>query len=429
MKKLLLFILIFLSCSFKVLAKDEYLTDILINGESLEEFDKEKTEYNLEVESNVEKIKIVYVYDDTIYKGKGTSSDLSLKYGLNQSSITLTDIETNLEVKTYKVNVTRKDNRSSENSLYSLTVADKKVELTEKLEYDVYVSNTLKNASIKAVLKNSEKSKFVSGYGERVNNNLVTLNGEKTKVEIKIQAENESIKTYLINIIKEDYKNNDTTLKSLTIDKINFDFKSNIYEYNLNVSNDIDKIILTPTKNHEKQTIEYQKEIDLKDGINNIMVKVIAEDGSSKNYVFNILKEETKNLVNDIKISNVDFLFQENIFEYDLKTNLKELEFNVTLNYEDANFKINNNENLENGSVVTLEVIKDDIKEEYHFNILNEIKEEETKPNSNNNQTDDNKIQLFLAKYEMYIGLSVFGIGVFSLLVSILTKAKKSKIM
>ena len=35
----------------------------------------------------------------------------------------------------------------------------------------------------------------------------------------------------------------------------------------------------------------------------------------------------------------------------------------------------------------------------------------------------------FLKKYEMIIGLGVFGIGVLSLLIAIITKTKKSKIM
>ena len=41
----------------------------------------------------------------------------------------------------------------------------------------------------------------------------------------------------------------------------------------------------------------------------------------------------------------------------------------------------------------------------------------------------NNSPKSFLDKYEMYIGLSIFGIGIFSLLAAILTKSKKSKIM
>ena len=58
-------------------------------------------------------------------------------------------------------------------------------------------------------------------------NNAVSITGPSASVEIRVKAENESIRTYTINIIKTDYKSSDATLKSLTVEGIDFAFKSN----------------------------------------------------------------------------------------------------------------------------------------------------------------------------------------------------------
>ena len=52
--------------------------------------------------------------------------------------------------------------------------------------------------------------------------------------------------------------------------------------------------------------------------------------------------------------------------------------------------------------------------------------------NANNNNLDNAATSVgnsFLSKYEMYIGLGTFGVGLLSLLIAILTKPKGSQIM
>ena len=232
MKRLILALFLFLS--FLNVKAEGYLTNILVDGVSIKDFSSEKKEYNLDVDSKKDTIKVVFVYDKTKYKGSGSSENITLKSGLNKISYTIKNIETLETLETYVINITKEDNRSSDNSLSSLKIGTTQVVLGEKNEYDVFVDSKLKSVELKATLKDN-KSKFVSGYGERIGNNSINLNGETTKVEVKVMAENESIRTYLINIIKKDYKDPTNTLKSLKIDKIPFDFKSNIYEYNLTV--------------------------------------------------------------------------------------------------------------------------------------------------------------------------------------------------
>ena len=66
----------------------------------------------------------------------------------------------------------------------------------------------------------------------------------------------------------------------------------------------------------------------------------------------------------------------------------------------------------------------------YSFKIIKEelIEQEKNEEKESDNSNLENK-ETFLEKYELIIGLSVFAIGVFMLLTSILTRPKKSQIM
>lgn len=431
MKKVFVFMFFFFITFINVYA-EEYLKDILIDGVSITDFKTDKTSYDLNVKGDKESIKITYQYDINIYQGMGSYGDVNLKYGLNQLSYTLTNKE-NKESLTYKINITREDVRDSDNSLSSLNVGGTNVKLSDKEEYDVYVDSKLTNVEVKATLS-STKSKFVNGYGERIGNNKVKLSGEKTKIEIKVEAENEKIKTYVINIIKKDYKSNDATIKSLKIENVNLNFKSNIYEYNQSVLYVVDKIKIEALPNHDKATITGTGEIKLKEGINNLVISCKAEDGTVKEYKVNITREKEIPIVNSIEIENVDFYFDPLKYEYDIETDLDVLEFNIVLNSKTATYEILNNEVLKNGSVVSIKIKEENKTLEYKFNIKKEENIEDNEEDNKNldddkekdNQKEENN---FLKKYEMYIGLGVFGIGLLSLLVAILTKPKNSQIM
>ena len=81
MKKILFIVLLF-SIVLNVKAEG-YLTNILVDGEQIKDFQSDKTEYSLEVDENKESIKIVFVYDTTKYKGSGSPENVSLNPGLN----------------------------------------------------------------------------------------------------------------------------------------------------------------------------------------------------------------------------------------------------------------------------------------------------------------------------------------------------------
>lgn len=164
-------------------------------------------------------------------------------------------------------------------------------------------------------------------------------------------------------------------------------------------------------------------EIDLVEGINNIVVSVKAEDGSLKEYKINITREEEKVIVDDITIDSIEFDFDSSIYEYNIETELDILNFNISLNSKTATYEILNNKDLENKSIVSIVITDDDKTLTYKFNIIKDEVEEI------NNEDITSQEKSFLEKYEMYIGLGVFGLGLLSLLIAILTKPKNSQIM
>ncbi len=437
MKKVLVIFLLIPLMMINVKASE--LMGIMIDGVSLEGFDANKTTYDLKYEASREKIMIGLIYDgqkyDVVTSG---ANNYSLKSGLNVYTITVTSKEDKNDTKTYTLNITREDTRSNDNTLASLTVAEKTVLLEkDKNDYEVMVDNTLKSVSITATLAN-EKASFIQGYGERIGNNQVTLsNSEKTEVEIKVKAENEEIRTYKITIIKSNYKNNDATLKDIKIKEKNFNFNPNTLEYNLEVANEIDKLTIEAIPTDSKAKVEYKDVVDLKEGKNEITIEVTAEDGTIKTYKLNVVRKTEESLVNNIVIEGVDFIFESNTYEYEIETILDKLNFIVTLNSKSATYDILNNDNLSDSSIVRIVVTDNDKEETYEFKVKRpkEVVADElpdNNNNANNNNLDNAATSVgnsFLSKYEMYIGLITFGVGLLSLLLVILLKPKDSQIM
>jgi len=414
MKKILFLIILFIMPFYTVFAS-EYVTSILVDGEEI--FENDKYEYNLNVDTNKESINIIYKYDKDIYNGIGSSGSVSLDYGLNRLTYKITNKET-FEEKEYIINITRSDNRSSDNSLKELMIGNNKVILGNDNEYTVDVNSNLTSIEVKASL-NNEKAFFVSGYGERLGDNAVKLNGEMTSVEIKVQAENGNIRTYKINIRKKNYKSNDNSLKSLIIDKIDFTFKSDVLEYNLTVPYDTDELVIEALANHDNAFVDYDKKVKLMVGNNVINIKVTAEDSTEKNYVLNIKREEKVSLVSTITIKGIDFSFNPEVYNYKLNTSLEKLEFDVKVNNENTKVDIIGNENLENGSKVSIKVsLNDDVKT-YVFKIINEEVVDEKITTSDSNFLEDN---------EMIISFVILIFGVFMMIVSVVIKST-SKIM
>ena len=238
-------------------------------------------------------------------------------------------------------------------------------------------------------------------------------------MEVKVEAENGEIRTYSISIVKPNYQSNDATLKSLKITEIPFNFLSNIAGYKLEVNNDIEEINIEAVPNHERATVEYDKKETLKEGLNTITIRVTAEDGTLKEYKLEVTRKEAENLVDNIKIDGLRFDFNPSVYSYEIRTGAKSLDFKVSLTKESATSKILNNTNLQDGSIVKIQV-SDAMKDvTYEFKII--------KPDAAKVYlaADINANRNFFKKYEMIIALGSLGVGALGTLMALITRPKK----
>lgn len=186
----------------------------------------------------------------------------------------------------------------------------------------------------------------------------------------------------------EEKKSNDSSLKSLVIEGYELypAFAPNTREYNLRVTNDITTVKVVPEVNDSKASykIEGAKE-ELLVGKNAITVVVVAEDGSSSNYVINVTRAREGLNVEHIKFFYIDEAgvkqelaltpaFSAEVFEYDLGTIshlISKLDIDVLANFEEAKIEIKGNENLVEGeNTITITVTMPSESEEETDEVL-----------------------------------------------------------
>lgn len=349
-------------------------------GNYLSNFDSNKSEYSFNYDKN--SITFTGTLTDSSAKVNGLKS-YNLKYGNNVINIEVIS-ESGIR-RVYKINVNRLDNRDKTNTLDTLIITDYKLspEFNKNTtSYKLSVPSTTSKITINSTLT-SNKSSYVNGYGNRT----VDLKYGKNTILIKIKSESEVEKSYEIIVTREDNRSSNNYLKELSISSGEFKFNKKTTEYALTVKNEVESINISGSTEDNKSKVTGFGNYKLKEGVNTINVKVTAENGSSKNYVLKvtrIVKNNTvvpNNYLKSLSIKNYQINFDKDIVLYNITIeNEKSLEFTYETESKDSSVIINGNENLKNGSVITLIVTAvDGSTREYKFNIskIEEIKKDE----------------------------------------------------
>jgi len=374
------------SDTIRIMSNDNTLKDLTINGTTISGFNKDTLTYNVTNESSSIKIGATATSSAASISGTGTKT---VNYGSNTYSVVVTS-ESGSK-KTYKINVTRPDNRDTVNTLDSLAVKGYTISPTfakNTTSYTLNVESSVTSITVNAT-KTSSKSSFVSGYAPRT----VKLSYGKNTVNIKVKSENEKVKTYTITVNRKDDRSVNNYLKTLTVSegKINFNKTTTTYALVTQVSS----ITITAEAEDSKATVSGAKTYNLKDGLNEIKIVVTAENGSTKTYLIKVTKtaklEQVKvnNNLKELNIENYNLSFNPETTDYKIKINDEtSLKINYTAEDENAIVEVIGNENLKNGSVVTIRLTGlDGSTKEYKINIekeeIVEIEEEKSKNNNN----------------------------------------------
>lgn len=343
----------------------------LSNGSLSPAFKAGTTSYTASVDAN--SVTISATANSSGAKVSGTGNK-SLSYGKNTFKVNVTSEAGS--TKTYTIEINRPDNRSTNNNLASLSVSSGNISFNKNTtSYNLNVAADVTSVKISASVEDS-KASFVSGFGAR----NVNLKYGKNTVLVKVKAENEKVKTYTININREDNRSTNNNLASMSLSAGAISFDKNTLNYNVSVPYETTRVEINANVEDSKSTVVINN-VDLVVGDNTATIVVTSESGATKTYTLNIkrLAEAEKmsdnNNVSSIDIFGHDFNLVEDVFEYDINVSSseKDLLFNILMEDDRANYIIEGNDSIQDGSVVTVRAISESgIETEYKFNINKE---------------------------------------------------------
>ena len=357
------------SATVRVQSNNNNLSALSLSSGSLSPaFNSNTVNYTATV--NASSVVINATKSDANSKISGTGTK-KLAYGKNTFKVVVTS-ESGI-AKTYTIVINRPDSRSTNNYLKSLSLSTGTIKFNKNTNnYNVEVDSSVTSVKVNATLEDS-KAAFVSGYGVR----NVNLKYGKNAILIKVKAENESVRTYTINVNRKDNRSTNNYLKSLNITNVNIPFDKETLVYNVSVSYDITRLEIDAIVEDSKAKVVINNK-DLVVGDNSITIVVTSESGIAKTYTIKVkrLTEAEKmsdnNKVSQINIFGHEYDFLDDVFEYDITigSNEKELLFNVDLEDEDASYVIDGNKDLVDGSIVTVKAISESgLEQEYKFKI------------------------------------------------------------
>lgn len=287
----------------------------------------------------------------------------TLAYGPNVLDLSVTS-ESGL-VKTYTINATRSDNRSTNNNLKSLSINHGSLTYQDGITYyNVTVDQSVTSVTVSAVLSDA-KSSFVSDFALPQTVNDLKLGNNA--ITFKVKAENDSIKNYTINVNRNDGRSTNNYLNSLTITPGKIDFDKEASEYRVKVLFSVNSIEVNATAEDSKAKIESVGGNNLIVGDNTIIVSVTAENGAVRTYTITIEK-----LADGLKMPNDNYLSSLTIGKYTINLKKPVTSYKLLIDNEssldtvpvasdpEATITISGNESIKSGSVIKIKVIAQD---------------------------------------------------------------------
>lgn len=215
---------------------------------------------------------------------------ISLDYGQNNLEIKAT--QKGVVDNIYRLSIDRLDTRSNNNNLKMITVSTGTLAFKpDNTIYSLTFDQSVESVSLEAKI-DDEKATFVENYGSpREVSNLAYGNNS---VMFKVMAENEKVKTYTVNIHRNDGRSSNNYLSSLTIGRGKLAFINDKQEYSIKVPNSVTSIDVSATPEDKNTLLSVLGGNNLKAGNNTITITATAENGEARKYtiIVNRLSEK-----------------------------------------------------------------------------------------------------------------------------------------
>lgn len=375
-----------------------YLTSLTVDDSDIFNFKSDVFSYDSKV-INKDKVNI----KATVSEGariKEEIGDMILNYGNNEFKITVissTDVETVYSFSIYRPysSVLLKN--------FSILVNDKNIELDKSLDSQ----NVTVNSNSIEIIANGMEGSTISGNG------IKNLNIGDNIFEILVISEDETnTKKYILNVYRQ---NTDASIKELYVnDNIVNVEENNTYNINVNALNlNIRTILNDVNADYKLYKIkgDYREEIDannieIDDGSDNVFeIVVLAEDGvTSVTYTLNIHELSSDSYLQSLIIDNLGFNFDKNILEYNLNTELDEINISAISSNENSTISGIGKKILElgNNSFNIIVTAEDNSTRTYTLNV-NKVKMEDNKIIFNGLTVNEDKNYI----YKIEVGTSI----------------------
>ena len=212
-----------------------------------------------------------------------------------------------------------------------------------------------------------------------------TITGEVKDSPIKFGVNNFSLvvsngsnqkRTYGVIVVREDNRDTNANLSSLSINPGTILFNQSILEYRTKVLNNVTEVLVLATPEKGTSTVNVEGNKNLKVGDNVITVKVTAEKGNQKVYKITVNRlAEGETLgdnahIQDIKIKGYNLKFDYDKEKYQLVIGReKELDIKVIMEDKNATYSITGNKDIEDGRVIKIKTTSLDGKNSITYTI------------------------------------------------------------
>ena len=265
--------------------------------------------YSIKVKNNITGLDVTAIPNND--KAKVTiSGNKNWKEGTNTVTIKVTAEDGS--VNNYIINVERESSnsnknnqttKSSDNYLKSLTITSSheiKPSFNKNVtSYNITVPYEVDKLNLNAIPNDSKSKVEITG-----NENFKV--GKVNTVEIKVTAEDGSVRLYSLNVTRSTTSSK-TDLKDIIIDNANLSpkFDPNNQEYTTKVDGKTDKLDIKADPADSSSKVEVIGNENLKEGHNTVLIKVTDKDGFIKYYSIDVEKAKKESKI--LGLSPVQF--------------------------------------------------------------------------------------------------------------------------
>lgn len=269
--------------------------------------------------------------------------------------------------------------KSNVNTLSSLSVSGYTLTPSFNPNTTSYAVNT-DNSSITINATKSDSRASVSGMGTK------NINYGKNTFNIVVKAEDGNSKTYTIVVNRNDNRNGDSTLRSLSISSGSIKFSASVKSYNVSLNANVESFSVEGVANNSKSKVSYSpsKSISIKQGeTKTITVTVTAENQTKTGYKIHVSRGDSRssdNYLKSLSMKESKINFNKEILNYTLEVPFHITKLNLSYILSDVKAKVDvkgNDDFVVGNNVITLLVTAENQTTKTYTLNVNRLKENE----------------------------------------------------